>query len=92
MNYYYVDSIWFGREATGEDGLMMSHGSGNGGAGGGASTLVSAVSQLYHSHSNPDLSSICYEDPRADYPEHVLKVFKADQTCKYLLTNKVTTN
>lgn len=44
---------------------------------------------MYHSHSNPDLTSICYEDPRADYPEHVLKVFKADQTCKYLLTNKV---
>ena len=29
---------------------------------------------LYASHSNPDLSSICYEDARADFPEHVLKV------------------
>ncbi|XP_054743010.1 rap guanine nucleotide exchange factor 2 isoform X2 [Anastrepha obliqua] len=26
-----------------------------------------------------------------DYPEHVLKVFKADQSCKYLLINKETT-
>lgn len=45
---------------------------------------------LYHSHSNPDLVSLCYEDPRgADYPEHVLKVYRSDQTCKYLLVHKV---
>lgn len=47
------------------------------------------VNQMYMSHSNPDLTSICYEDPRADYPEHALKVFKADQTSKYLLIHKV---
>ena len=30
---------------------------------------------LYHSQSNPDLMSICYDDLRCtDYPEHVLKV------------------
>lgn len=30
---------------------------------------------LYHSHSNPDLSSTGgYEDIRAEFPEHVLKV------------------
>ncbi|XP_026287919.1 rap guanine nucleotide exchange factor 2 isoform X4 [Frankliniella occidentalis] len=47
---------------------------------------------LYHSHSNPDLVSLCYEDIRGtDYPEHVLKVFKSDQTCKYLLVHKETT-
>ena len=54
-----------------------------------ATTALIPGQQMYHSHSNPDLSSICYEDPRADYPEHVLKVFKADQTCKYLLIHKV---
>ncbi|XP_058982066.1 rap guanine nucleotide exchange factor 2 isoform X2 [Musca domestica] len=81
----------------------------NGGGGG----------RLYQSQSNPDLTSLQYEDnsttstlnpgsylsasvhrPSAvsttgslvpDYPEHVLKVFKADQTCKYLLINKETT-
>ena len=31
------------------------------------------------------------ENPRSEYPEHVLKVFKADQTCKYLLIHKETT-
>lgn len=49
---------------------------------------------LYHSHSNPDLTSILsYEDPRlSDYPEHVLKIYKSDQTCKYLLVHKETTS
>lgn len=48
---------------------------------------------IYHSHSNPDLtSSYHYEDLRSsDYPEHVLKVYKADQSCKYLLIHKETT-
>ena len=30
-------------------------------------------------------------EDRSEYPEHVLKVFKADQTCKYLLVHKETT-
>ncbi|GAB0092081.1 rap guanine nucleotide exchange factor 2 [Sergentomyia squamirostris] len=49
---------------------------------------------ICHSQSNPDLSvtSTYYDDTRAtDYPEHVLKVYKADQTCKYLLVHKETT-
>ncbi|RZF43997.1 hypothetical protein LSTR_LSTR007269 [Laodelphax striatellus] len=48
---------------------------------------------LYNmSHSNPDLTMICYDDVRAsEFPEHVLKVYKADQTCKYLLVHKETT-
>ncbi|XP_046668061.1 rap guanine nucleotide exchange factor 6 isoform X3 [Homalodisca vitripennis] len=51
--------------------------------GGGQTTLY---------HSNPDLMSICYDDLRvSDYPEHVLKVYKSDQTCKYLLVHKETT-
>lgn len=50
------------------------------------------TSPLYSSHSNPDLSAVYYDDPRlADYPEHVLKVYKSDQTCKYLLVHKETT-
>ncbi|XP_072929869.1 rap guanine nucleotide exchange factor 2 [Epargyreus clarus] len=47
---------------------------------------------FYNSHSNPDLISICYDDYQSsDYPEHVLKVYRADQTCKYLLVHKETT-
>ncbi|XP_026823676.1 rap guanine nucleotide exchange factor 2 isoform X6 [Ooceraea biroi] len=55
--------------------------------------LVQTTTNLYHSKSNPDLTSLyCYDDLRAnDYPEHVLKVYKADQTCKYLLIHKETT-
>ncbi|XP_037043277.1 rap guanine nucleotide exchange factor 2 isoform X8 [Bradysia coprophila] len=50
------------------------------------------LSTLYQSHSNPDLTTVFYEDLRAsDYPEHVLKVYKSDQTCKYLLVHKETT-
>ncbi|XP_014252109.1 rap guanine nucleotide exchange factor 2 isoform X4 [Cimex lectularius] len=42
--------------------------------------------------TQPDLVNFCYDDIRAaDYPEHVLKVYKADQTCKYLLVHKETT-
>ncbi|XP_069680663.1 rap guanine nucleotide exchange factor 2 isoform X4 [Periplaneta americana] len=52
----------------------------------------SQQTMLIHSHSNPDLMSICYDDLRSsDYPEHVLKVYKPDQTCKYLLVHKETT-
>ncbi|KAF2898675.1 hypothetical protein ILUMI_07500 [Ignelater luminosus] len=47
---------------------------------------------LYHSQSNPDLMSICYDDLRCnDYPEHVLKVYRPDQSYKYLLIHKETT-
>lgn len=50
------------------------------------------ANNIYQSQSNPDLMSICYDDVRcADYPEHVLKVYKPDQTYKYLLVNKETT-
>ncbi|XP_033230697.1 rap guanine nucleotide exchange factor 2-like isoform X20 [Belonocnema kinseyi] len=55
--------------------------------------LSQTTTNLYHSRSNPDLTSLyCYDDLRApEYPEHVLKVYKADQTCKYLLVHKETT-
>ncbi|KAJ9600078.1 hypothetical protein L9F63_009620, partial [Diploptera punctata] len=56
------------------------------------STQQSQPTLLMHSHSNPDLMSQCYDDLRSsDYPEHVLKVYKPDQTCKYLLVHKETT-
>lgn len=55
-------------------------------------TLGKSNNTFYNSHSNPDLISICYEELQSsDYPEHVLKVYKADQTCKYLLVHKETT-
>ncbi|XP_043271613.1 rap guanine nucleotide exchange factor 2-like isoform X3 [Venturia canescens] len=56
--------------------------------------LTQTTTNLYHSRSNPDLTSLyCYDDLRApDHPEHVLKVYKADQTCKYLLVHKETTS
>lgn len=57
-----------------------------------STTTKTGASNLYHSQSNPDLTTIYYEDLRtSDYPEHVLKVYKADQSCKYLLVHKETT-
>lgn len=50
------------------------------------------AASLYQSQSNPDLTSLCYDDLRCtDYPEHVLKVYKPDQYFKYLLVHKETT-
>ncbi|XP_066256512.1 rap guanine nucleotide exchange factor 6 isoform X3 [Euwallacea similis] len=50
------------------------------------------TTNIYQSQSNPDLMSICYDDLRCtDYPEHVLKVYKPDQSYKYLLIHKETT-
>ncbi|XP_068150276.1 rap guanine nucleotide exchange factor 2 isoform X2 [Drosophila tropicalis] len=102
----------------------------------GCATGISSSSRLYQSQSNPDLTSLNYDNnegggggggssnaaggiqlqvnylgahlhrPSAastlttnstqshllpDYPEHVLKVYKADQTCKYVLIYKETT-
>ncbi len=49
------------------------------------------------SASNPDLSSIglSSDDGRSsgsEYPEHVLKIYRADQTCKYILLHRVSTH
>ncbi|XP_069992799.1 uncharacterized protein PDZ-GEF isoform X12 [Penaeus vannamei] len=48
---------------------------------------------LYHSHSNPDLSTTgAYEDVRTEFPEHVLKVYRAtDQAARFLPVHKETT-
>ncbi|KAK6187380.1 hypothetical protein SNE40_005425 [Patella caerulea] len=43
------------------------------------------------SASNPDLSSFLFENMSSDYPEHVVKVFRADQSFKFLLIHKETT-
>ena len=58
-----------------------------------------AKASMYHSHSNPDLSStLLYYDmteqqavKTPDFPEHVLKVYRADQTSKFLVIHKETT-
>lgn len=60
-----------------------------------AGALNAAVfqSQPHNSMSNPDLLRDSFEEckPTSEYPEHVLKVYKADQTFKYLLVHKETT-
>jgi len=59
---------------------------------------ISANSSPLHtphlSASNPDLTSLGqYTDPgvssQPDYPEHVLKVYRADQSYKYFLVHRV---
>lgn len=60
---------------------------------GSAGTSVSANTNYY---SQPDNNhhemAMFYDDIRqADYPEHVLKVYKPDQTYKFLLIHKETT-
>nr|XP_045621434.1 uncharacterized protein LOC123772381 isoform X4 [Procambarus clarkii] len=48
---------------------------------------------LYHSQSNPDLSTTgTYDDVRTEFPEHVLKVYRAtDQQARFLPVHKETT-
>ncbi|KAK7067439.1 Rap guanine nucleotide exchange factor 2, partial [Halocaridina rubra] len=47
---------------------------------------------LYHSHSNPDLTTAGYEDCRTEFPEHVLKVYRAtDHNARFLPVHKETT-
>ncbi|KAF8771177.1 Rap guanine nucleotide exchange factor 2 like protein [Argiope bruennichi] len=81
-----------------DDSLYSIHSGSSAGSGGlgvrTASPHRTAGGTLYHSHSNPDLSSVTAlnEPPLSlDYPEHVLKVYKSDQTFKFLLVHKETT-
>ncbi|XP_067620624.1 rap guanine nucleotide exchange factor 2 isoform X3 [Eurosta solidaginis] len=46
---------------------------------------------LTASMHRPSAASTTSSAMLPDYPEHVLKVYKADQSCKYLLINKETT-
>ena len=41
------------------------------------------------SASNPDLSTVTIDDTKQEYPDHVIKVFRADQTFKFLPIHKV---
>lgn len=76
-----------------DDECSSSHQSDAGSIGSSNSASTVCQTSLYQSHSNPDLTtSLYYDDLRSsDYPEHVLKVYKSDQTCKYLLVHKETT-
>lgn len=54
---------------------------------------AAAYPAAHNSMSNPDLLRDAFEECKqtSEYPEHVLKVYKADQTFKYLLVHKETT-
>lgn len=57
-----------------------------------ASSLTTLGVQSQHlSASNPDLSALTVEESIKEYPDLVVKVYKADQTFKYLLISKVPT-
>lgn len=60
---------------------------------GSVGTTTSNNTNYYsHSDTHPQELAMFYDDIRsADYPEHVLKVFKPDQTYKFLLIHKETT-
>ena len=52
-----------------------------------------STSELRPSRSNPDIASISqyYGPVKSDSPEHVLKIFRSDQTYKYFPVYKETT-
>ena len=60
-------------------------------AGGSTCNSSAALFPVNHITNTGDSKDSYNEDNRSEYPEHVLKVFKADQTCKYLLIHKETT-
>ena len=60
-------------------------------AGGSTCHSSTALFPVNNITSQGEIRESINEDTRTEYPEHVLKVFKADQTCKYLLIHKETT-
>jgi len=56
----------------------------------GGSTCNSSAAMFPVNNLTRDTRDFTSEDGRSEYPEHVLKVYKADQTCKYLLIHKET--
>ena len=60
-------------------------------AGGSTCNSSAALFPVNHITNTGEGKDSYNEDNRSEYPEHVLKVFKADQTCKYLLIHKETT-
>ncbi|KJH48576.1 Ras association domain protein [Dictyocaulus viviparus] len=55
--------------------------------------IHTGASHLRPSRSNPDIASISqyYEPVKSECPEHVLKIYRSDQTFKYLAIYKETT-
>ncbi|CAL1272986.1 unnamed protein product [Larinioides sclopetarius] len=79
-----------------DDSLYSINSSSSGGSGNysgrGSSPQPSSRGTLYHSHSNPDLTSLNpLDEVRLEFPEHVLKIYRPDQTYKHLLVHKETT-
>ncbi|GIY80980.1 rap guanine nucleotide exchange factor [Caerostris extrusa] len=79
-----------------DDSLYSINSSSSGGSGNysgrGSSPQPSNRGTLYHSHSNPDLTSLNpLDELRLEFPEHVLKIYRSDQTYKHLLVHKETT-
>lgn len=59
---------------------------------GGSSGTMASTNFYSHPDNHPHEMAMFYDDIRsADYPENVLKVFKPDQTYKFLLVHKETT-
>lgn len=56
-----------------------------------SSTSSSTAGMSSHlSISNPDLSvSGLADDPKTDFPDHVLKIYRSDQSFKYLTVDRV---
>lgn len=54
-----------------------------------ASSLTLGVQSQHLSASNPDLSALSVEESIKEFPDMVVKVYKADQTFKYLAITKV---
>ncbi|XP_078318508.1 rap guanine nucleotide exchange factor 2-like isoform X9 [Crassostrea virginica] len=55
-----------------------------------ASSLTLGVQSQHLSASNPDLSALSVEESIKEFPDMVVKVYKADQTFKYLAITKDT--
>ncbi|PRD31099.1 UNVERIFIED_CONTAM: Rap guanine nucleotide exchange factor 2 [Trichonephila clavipes] len=76
-----------------DDSLYSINSSSSGGSGNysgrGSSPQPSSRGTLYHSHSNPDLTTLNpLDELRLEFPEHVLKIYRSDQTYKHLLVHK----
>ncbi|XP_021348184.1 rap guanine nucleotide exchange factor 6-like isoform X9 [Mizuhopecten yessoensis] len=59
-----------------------------------STTSASSLSPGMSTHlsaSNPDLSSLAVDDVKQDLPDHVVKVYRADQSFKFLPIHKETT-
>ena len=60
---------------------------------GGGSTCTTSAAAMYpvnNMSAGTDFRDGGGGEDRSEFPEHVLKVYKADQTCKYLLVHKET--